>query len=98
MNSISETQEIQTQKGKIVTIMLRANPSSGYEWIPEFDPTAIELISKEFVPINNLIGGDTSQKFEFKALASGETKLRLICKRAWETKETDEKTYIFRVT
>jgi predicted secreted protein len=63
---MSQTKEIQTQKGKIVIITLRANPSSGYEWIPEFDPTAIELISKEFVPINNLLGGDTSQKLNSK--------------------------------
>lgn len=77
--------------------MLRATPSSGYEWIPEFDPTALKLIRKEFVPTNNLIGGNVSQKFEFKAIASGETKLRMIYRRAWNAEAIDEKTYIFKV-
>jgi predicted secreted protein len=73
--------DLKVQKGKVVIISLQSNPSTGYGWIPKFDPQFIRLVKKEFNPLSSLLGAGGIEKFEFKALASGVTTLRMMYKR-----------------
>lgn len=96
-NVHSVNEEIHTEIGKIVIISLNSNPSTGYGWIAEFDPKFIRLVRKEFTPSSNLIGAGGIERFEFEALASGVTTLRMVYKREWEMTFLDEKVYQIHV-
>jgi inhibitor of cysteine peptidase len=94
---MSDVVYLTAKRGKIVSVSLEANPSTGYEWVAEFDPAFLKLVRKETVSAASLVGGGGTEKFEFEALRSGITRLRMVYKRAWETAKTDEKTYIIEI-
>jgi predicted secreted protein len=67
---------ITVAQGGDFSITLRANPSTGYHWEPEFDHEALLLTSSVFVSNpnpHNLVGVPGSQIFTFHAVAKGPT-------------------------
>jgi inhibitor of cysteine peptidase len=78
--------------GKTFSVSLESNPSTGYAWVPEFDPKFFKVLKKEFVAHSNLAGTGGVENFDFEALESGTTKLHMVYKRAWETTIQNEKT------
>jgi predicted secreted protein len=94
---MGDAEYLSAQKGKTVVISLGANPSAGYEWTTEFDPAFLRLIKKQVVSSTDRAGADVTEKFEFEALASGVTRLRMIYRRPWETANSNEKNYIIQI-
>jgi predicted secreted protein len=93
---VGDTIYLTVKKDKTLAVPLDANPSTGYQWIAEYDPNYLKLVRKDTFPSANL-GGSVTEKFEFEALMSGITRLRMICKRIWENTSIDEKIYIIQI-
>ncbi len=91
------SEKLSSKVGNIITIELSSNPSTGYQWIPEFDSKLIELIKEDFHPASNLIGAGGIEQFEFKALSSGLTNLRMVYKRSGEDSYAEERNFQIRI-
>jgi predicted secreted protein len=91
------SEDIRVQKGKLVVISLESNPSTGFGWMADFDPHFIRLVKRQFTHLSNLLGASGIEKFEFEALASGVTTLKMVYKRAWETTFSKEKMYTIHI-
>src|ERR1700729_1075223 len=70
--------------GDDVVVALAENPSTGYRWQAEFDPLVLEATDDRFQASSDLRGAPGARYLAFRALASGQTQLRLIYRRAWE--------------
>lgn len=92
------SEELSAKKGEILTISLSSNPTTGFAWTAEFDPKFMRLIKKEFSPLANTVGAGGTERFEFKALKSGLTELRMIYQRGSEKENSKQKTYTMRIT
>lgn len=74
--NVTPGEPITVAEGRNFTITLRSNPSTGYSWEPQFNHTALSLISSVFVSDPNphhLVGVPGSQVFTFQGLAKGTT-------------------------
>ena len=81
------------------TIALQANPTTGYDWQPEFDANLLSLIKKDYKQEDHsgkqLVGSGGTDFFTFKALKAGETKITLTYFRPWETPKAEDKRQVF---
>ena len=92
------SEEVAIEKGKIVTISLSSNPTTGFAWTAEYDPKFVRLIKKEFILSSNFVGAGGTEKFEFEALKSGLTVLRMVYQRGSEKAGSKQKTYTIHIT
>jgi predicted secreted protein len=56
------------------TIQLQSNPSTGYQWEPQFDSTTLSLVDSVFISgpnPNDLVGVAGSQNFTFQGITQG---------------------------
>jgi len=88
-NSTIKEKQLTVKVNEKFKIKLESNPSTGYEWIPEYDSEFLKLIkSKYYLPkdIGETIaaGEPGTQKFVFKALKPGETDITMNYVRPWE--------------
>lgn len=89
-NSLSTqntSNSIEAKNGENFEINLESNPTTGYSWVPEFDKNYLELANKDFVQQNTdkqVVGAGGTEKFQFKALKTGETKINFYYIREWE--------------
>ncbi len=81
---------INLKVGQIFILELPSNPSTGYQWeVFEIDNTLLKPIGKsEFTSStkSQIVGAPGIEKFKFKAIKKGKTKLTLQYKRPWENK------------
>ncbi|HJO92099.1 MAG TPA: protease inhibitor I42 family protein [Victivallales bacterium] len=71
--------------GETFTILLKSNPTTGYDWhVGEYDKKIIELVKSKYTPNSKLIGAGGSKLYTFKILATGKANLKFDYKRAWE--------------
>jgi len=84
---------VTTTVGGEFIIALEANPTTGYQWEPEYDTALIQLVSREFSSAGTGIGSVGSECFRWLALAKGVASIRFIYKRRWETASADEVTF-----
>ena len=63
-----------------------------------FDEHAIKLISSDFSSINKQMGASGIEKFIFKALKLGSTKIKMSYKRSWEKGSRNEKEFYINIT
>ncbi len=92
------TDKISSKVGSTFIIPLNANPSTGYEWIAEFDSSFIRIINRSYAASSSLLGASGIETFEFEALRSGVTTLRMVYKRRDEKSFANEKTYAINIT
>ena len=71
--------------GERFVVRLAANPTTGHEWQPMFDPAWLELLGSEFVPPADGIGTGGVERFDWRAKAVGATWLCLAYRRPWES-------------
>ena len=93
------TRDIQSKVGEGFTIRLEANETTGYTWRgnESFDHTFLELTGSPYQPVQpQRPGSGGEQRFHFKALKAGSTRITLTYKRSWETTPSD-KTVVFSV-
>jgi inhibitor of cysteine peptidase len=91
--------EIQARVGEGFTLRLEANETTGYSWRgnESFDRAYLELTGSLYHPDQpQRPGSGGEQRYTFKALQAGTTRIKLIYKRSWEATSSD-KTMVFSV-
>lgn len=85
-NSTIEKKQLTVKVNEKFRINLESNPSTGYQWISEYDHVFLKLRSKYIPPKDDdlIVGEPGTQKFVFKALKPGETDITLNYARPWE--------------
>lgn len=79
------TQTIETKNGDTFSVVLEANPTTGFQWESYFNSSYIELVNREYTPHSpELIGSGGHETFNFLALKSGETEITFSYLRSWE--------------
>jgi len=72
--------------GDTVTVVLEGNPTTGYSWqVEAVDQAVLAAGDPEYVSESDLIGAGGMYTFTFTAVAPGETPIRLVYLRPWET-------------
>ena len=100
MENKNQGQEnITVKKGHEFTVTLESNPGTGYQWIPMFNTSIINLVSHNFQPsTTKLMGSPGTDVFKFKAINSGTESLKMVYKRSWEKEFVKEKVFVVSVT
>ena len=97
-NKIYEVENITANKSQEFTISLESNPTTGYQWIPIFNTSIINLISHRFQPsTTKLIGSPGTEIFKFKAINYGTQSLKMFYKRSWEKEPAEERLFVVNV-
>lgn len=82
-----EAQEgvLETKNGDNFSIVLEANPTTGYQWEIDFDSSYIQLVGREYtVSSPELLGSGGKETFNFLSVKSGETGITFSYLRPWE--------------
>ncbi len=85
----------EVRAGGQVEVSLPGNPTTGYQWeVDSVDPAVLQQVGEpEFKPDSDAIGAGGRVMLRFKALAAGQTTLRLIYHRSFEPDEAPLETY-----
>ena len=89
-------QEIEIVSGEEFIIGLESNPTTGFEWLTEFDESFLEPVKSEYETdkaLSGMTGVGGEQQFTFKGLKPGKTKITLKYKREWEQAAADTKIF-----
>lgn len=98
MGNNKQEQNITVKKDHEFTITLESNPTTGYQWIPTFNPEIINLVSHSFQPSSSrLMGAPGTEVFTFKAINHGTGSLKMVYKRSWEKEPVKEKVFPINV-
>ena len=81
--------------GDMMDVVLDGNPTTGFSWeTTAIDESVLKQLGEPgFEPHTSLIGSGGKFTFRFQAVASGQTLLRLVYHRSWETEVPPEKTF-----
>jgi inhibitor of cysteine peptidase len=81
--------------GDTMEVVLDGNPTTGFSWeTAAIDASVLKQLGEPgFEPYTNLIGSGGKFTFRFQAVSSGQTLLRLVYHRPWETEVPPEKTF-----
>jgi predicted secreted protein len=78
-----------------LTIELPCNPSTGYEWIAEYDPSQVALLDMSYIPNLPIICGSGGvDVFKFMGKKGAAIHMKYI--RAWEKKPIKTRTYYIK--
>jgi inhibitor of cysteine peptidase len=95
------TQTINASVGQEFKIALGSNPTTGYSWQPDYDKTALNLVTKEYKADDKsgkqIVGSGGTEYFNFKVLKRGETKVTLTYRRVWESPTPQDVTQVFNI-
>jgi inhibitor of cysteine peptidase len=86
---------VNTHVNNKFTITVTGNPSTGYGWVPQYDHKYLKLVSSKFTPSSKLIGAPGVQKYVFKAIKKGNTKIDLKYLRSWDKKHPAKEIVYF---
>jgi inhibitor of cysteine peptidase len=76
--------------GDEITVVLPENPTTGYRWQVEIDPGALRQADDHNEGATTPRGAPGVRVMTFQALRPGHALLRLVKRRAWETRSSDE--------
>ena len=78
--------QIKLDKGQMLVITLKANPTTGYTWeVAELNANVLRQVGEiGFHPESNKIGSGGVQTLRLEAVNVGQTYLKLVCHRPWE--------------
>lgn len=97
-DSRQQGNNISIKKDQEFNLYLESNPTTGYEWIPIFNASVVELISHSFKPSSLLMGAFGTDTFVFKGISLGTTLIKMQYKRSWENNFVAEKKFVIRIT
>jgi hypothetical protein len=60
-----------------LTINLVCNPSTGYMWVPEFNPSEVKWINDSYIDGTGLIGEDKLEQFVFVGVTGAKVVMKL---------------------
>jgi len=86
---------VELRVGDTMEVVLDGNPTTGFSWeTVAVDASVLKQLGEPgFEPYTNLIGSGGKFTFRFEAVASGQTLLRLVYHRPWETEVPPEETF-----
>jgi inhibitor of cysteine peptidase len=90
---------IELKKGQVVSITLEANPTTGYTWeVAEGDEEVVRQLGEiEFKPESEAIGAGGVQIIRLEVVNAGQTTLKLVYHRPWETDVEPLETFSIQV-
>ena len=97
----SKPEELSYKKGQTFGIGLKSFATMGYRWniTNDYDRTVIIHIDHSFKSDDpNVIGGPTTEAFNFEALNAGSTILKFSNLRGHHEKPEQEKLYFIKIT
>lgn len=90
-------QTIQLKTGSSLSIALISNPTTGFQWtIDQIDPTQLKPLGDPDYTTDcpsGLVGCGGTQTFHFSATGAGQSQLRLIYHRTFETNMAPAQTF-----
>ena len=99
IDSARSSNTIQVSQGTAFTIILKSNPSTGYQWSAKFDHGILRLKEKTFRrPSGSLLGAPGEQIFIFIARKVGITNIEMTYCRPWEKNFAEQRVYEVRIT
>ena len=76
---------IEVSCGEVFAIAIQSNPSAGYTWDIDFDPSMIKMIKpQKFVAYTSHVGSGGEELFELKGNNPGCTQITFKYQRAWK--------------
>lgn len=92
--------QIELEIGQTLAISLEGNPSTGYTWeMVESEDSILRQVGEiEFEAESDLVGAPGTQTLRFQAVESGQTELKLVYHRPWETDVEPLETFTLQVT
>jgi inhibitor of cysteine peptidase len=95
----AKVQLIRAKEKQPFTISLPANPTTGYEWKPDYDYYLLELAKTEFEKgPSEAIGAGGTSVFVFNPIRPGKTTIAFVYKQSWENIVADTRTYYVEIT
>ena len=89
----NSSETIEVEAGEKFTISLQSNPTTGYNWDPEFDSEFLILVESNFIPPSSeLIGAGGVETFVFQALKPGQVEVAMKYQRPWEDQPIEEQS------
>lgn len=91
---------IEIREGQVVSITLEANPTTGYTWevVEPLDEQVLRHVGEiEFKPESEAIGAGGVQIIRFEIVNAGQTALKLVYHRPWETDVEPLETFSIHV-
>jgi len=91
---------IELKEGQVVSITLEANPTTGYTWevVEPLDEQVVRQVGEiEFKPESEAIGAGGVQIIRFEIVHAGQTALKLVYHRPWETDVEPLETFSIHV-
>ena len=88
--------------GEAFELRLDANATTGYAWeVAELDESKVRLVANDYVEgatSGQVVGAGGQSVLRFEAVAKGQTRIKLVYRRAWETGVEPIKTYTVELT
>ena len=83
----THTGAIVVAKGNSFKISLNSNPTTGFQWTPEYDSNLIELVNTEYKADEpQLMGSGGKDIYEFRVIGSNtNTTIKFTYARPWES-------------
>jgi predicted secreted protein len=83
--------------GDEIVVRLPETPTTGYQWHPEVDGRALQLVDDQYEIEQQPRGAAGLHRFTFRALRDGPTVLKLVERRAWEDHGGDEYRVVLQI-
>jgi inhibitor of cysteine peptidase len=84
-------------KGESFEISLPENPTTGFRWkITAAGEPASKMIDEDFHP-GAPVGGQGVHTWRFRAVQQGESEIRMVLQRSWETPAEPAQAFTLRV-
>jgi inhibitor of cysteine peptidase len=96
--TVSEAQDSQTVQlnvGDTLKVQLEGNPTTGFSWATEtLEATVLRQEGEpQYEAESSQLGSGGTYTFTYTVVGKGESSLRLVYRRSWETGVAPEKTY-----
>lgn len=83
--------------GEPFVVELEANPTTGYEWQLQVDANKVEIVNRKYQPSGSGIGAGGSEHITLRPISTGDTSIRALYKRKWETDPIEERHFKLRI-
>ena len=87
--------------GDTYEVVLDSNPSTGYQWLVDFDDDYLELVDRHLTIDSDLNpplpGTPGKETFVFRAVAKGSAQVEFTYKRPWESESLETKVLAFGI-
>ncbi len=101
LTDVDNGNEIEVKKGQSLVISLDSNPTTGYTWelVEQPDGQILQQVGEEleFKPESDRIGAGGTQTIRFDVVGVGQTALKIVYHRPWETDVAPERIYYIHV-